>query len=874
MHSRNVFSQALSAGLRVAVVTGALMAGALRAQPTLTVPATSNLGAGQVTLTLKSSATGTGYFTLLEGSSPAIGTGAQTKVGLDGPGGRAARFGSLKLTANTATNFTLRNLRSSTQYTICFTADNGTALQGTVATKAFATAPMPDLAGRGWGVFGERWASPGDTTYNDMALAPDGTPYVAYQDTGAAYALTVRKFDGATWVDVGPRGFSGGMVRQLDLAIAPDGAPWIAYADDNSGGGRLVVRRFNGSAWAQMGSAGLSSGFAYSPHLAFAPDGAPHVIFSDPLQDGSGYKAKVLRFNGSSWAAVGPAAGFSTDGALYTTLAFAPDGTLYAAYEELATAAPSGRDGRATVMKYTGSGWTPVGGEGFTTAKVEDLNVAIGLDGVPYVAFQDYANGQRGSVMRFDGGAWTYVGTPGFTVGMGFEMNLVFAPNGVPWIALSDTAQPSTAHVYRFEGGNWGELGSAGCALGYLGCYTALAFAPDGSPRVQFHAQDFEGRAGIAQLLPPGPTTYAAWVAANFSAADQMRPDTCGPLADPEGTGVTNLQRYAHLQPAHGGLAVPAELVNGRVMIDYDWHYYHSLRFTRRSCAPDLTYTVEASTDLVNWATVSTWNPDASLEVQALDTVELGSVPRRFLRLRVDLAAAAMKVLVPAYFYPVTNSPWTRLANVAATTPAGTIYAIANVNNGPDSGQAADIAPYQQAITGLHAGGGRVLGYVSTSYGARAVAAVKADIDLWYSRFGVDGIFLDEQATALGQLPYYRDLHDHIKAKGGEALVVGNPGTETIEGYMDANDVTCVFESDGPGGFPGWLPLPWAASYPASKFYVLPYNSSATNMATFVARAAANNAGWIYVTDDTLPNPWDTLLGYFEALAAAALLVR
>jgi hypothetical protein len=210
----------------------------------------------------------------------------------------------------------------------------------------------------------------------------------------------------------------------------------------------------------------------------------------------------------------------------------------------------------------------------------------------------------------------------------------------------------------------------------------------------------------------------------------------------------------------------------------------------------------------------------------------------------------------------------------ATKQPAGTIYAIANIYNGPDSGQAADIVPYQQAIAAFHSAGGRVLGYVSTAYGARDRETVKTDIDLWYSRYGVDGIFLDEQASTADKLPHYRELHDHIKGKGGEALIVANPGTTTLEGYMALNDVTCVFETDGPAGFPTWTPPAWAANYPAGKFYVLPYHSSAANMTSFIARAAANNVGWIYVTDDTLNNPWDTLPGYFEALVAAAVGVK
>jgi len=233
-------------------------------------------------------------------------------------------------------------------------------------------------------------------------------------------------------------------------------------------------------------------------------------------------------------------------------------------------------------------------------------------------------------------------------------------------------------------------------------------------------------------------------------------------------------------------------------------------------------------------------------------------------------------VLVPAYFYPIGGNSdyWVKMTAAAAKHPAGTIYAIANIYNGPDSGQAADITAYQQALAAFRAAGGRVLGYVSTDYGARDMGAVKTDIDLWYSRYGVDGIFLDEQANTAAKLPHYRELHDHIKTKGGEALIVANPGTTTLEGYMSVNDVTCVFETDGPSGFPTWTPPAWAANYPAGKFYVLPYNSSATNMTSFVARAAANNVGWIYVTDDTLNNPWDTLPSYFEALVSAASGVR
>ena len=66
--------------------------------------------------------------------------------------------------------------------------------------------------------------------------------------------------------------------------------------------------RYNGSTWIAVGSAGFSAGIAaYSTSLAFAPDGAPCVAFGNGANAG---KATVMKFNGSTWEAVG-SAGFS-----------------------------------------------------------------------------------------------------------------------------------------------------------------------------------------------------------------------------------------------------------------------------------------------------------------------------------------------------------------------------------------------------------------------------------------------------------------------------------------------------------------------------------------------------------------------------------
>ncbi|MBB6731347.1 spherulation-specific family 4 protein [Cohnella zeiphila] len=222
-----------------------------------------------------------------------------------------------------------------------------------------------------------------------------------------------------------------------------------------------------------------------------------------------------------------------------------------------------------------------------------------------------------------------------------------------------------------------------------------------------------------------------------------------------------------------------------------------------------------------------------------------------------------MKVIVPAYFDP-PSSNWTRIINQAATMP-GRMYAIANKNEGP--GPAFDSA-YNTAINSMHTNSGKVIGYANTDYGNASLASVKAIIDAWYAFYpSIDGVFLDCMEIAPGKEGYYQDLYNYIKAKSASALVVANPGITTVESYLLYNgnrvaDVLCVFETNT--GFDTWVPAAWTNSYDRSNFYVLPYGTTASKWQSRVDYAASHNVGWIFCTNDSGANPWDTLPSYFE----------
>ncbi len=110
---------------------------------------------------------------------------------------------------------------------------------------------------------------------------------------------------------------------------------------------------------------------------------------------------------------------------------------------------------------------------------------------------------------------------------------------------------------------------------------------------------------------------------------------------------------------------------------------------------------------------------------------------------------------------------------------------------------------------------------------------------------------------------HYQTLSQYAKSKG-LAYTVGNPGTDVPTSYIGALDTMLVYESDG---VPTITSLKAWSAYAPSNFGIIPYKVSALD-ATFV-KQARQYIGYIYLTPDDLPNPWDSLPSYFASLLAA-----
>ena len=249
----------------------------------------------------------------------------------------------------------------------------------------------------------------GDVFYPSLAIAPDGTPYVAWEDDSSGNSeIYIRAWNGSSWVEVGAGSATDGGISNsiagsfgASLAIAPDGMPYVAWSDDSSGNGEIYLRRWNGSSWEEVGAGSASgggisnnAGHSSPPSLAIAPDGIPYVTWHDFSNVET--EIYIRAWNGSSWAEVG--AGSASGGGISNndgnswdpSLAIAPDGTPYVGWYDF-----SNEDDEIYVRAWNGSSWQEVGTDSASDGGITNSifasrhpSFAIAPNGTPIIAWQ------------------------------------------------------------------------------------------------------------------------------------------------------------------------------------------------------------------------------------------------------------------------------------------------------------------------------------------------------------------------------------------------------------------------------------------------------------------------------------------------------
>lgn len=222
--------------------------------------------------------------------------------------------------------------------------------------------------------------------------------------------------------------------------------------------------------------------------------------------------------------------------------------------------------------------------------------------------------------------------------------------------------------------------------------------------------------------------------------------------------------------------------------------------------------------------------------------------------------------IIPLYSTPGAPA-WTALREAKRRFPEVPVIAVINPADGIRTPEQEE---YREAVAVLRDEGITPIGYLTSSYAARPVGEMVEAISRMRGTIpDLMGVFLDEMSNDAAHQGYYEALAVAAR-EAGMTLVVGNPGTVARAGLLSGMDVLVTRENVGP---PEDCRRPgWQAGHHRRHFAMLGYGVTALDRDRVLECVA--EIGWLYLTDDVLPNPWDTTPGYlpelFSTLDAAA----
>jgi len=318
-----------------------------------------------------------------------------------------------------------------------------------------------------WAPVGTTGFSQDDSWYTYLQLDNNGVPYIIYQDVGNDKKATVMKYNNSTssWQLVGTEGFSDGQVQHPTIAFDSTNTLYAAYRDGGNDNG-ATVKKLNENIWEDVGTPGFSEASIDYIKITFSNyNDTPHVIYQD--WGTANGKATVMQYSSQleDWTELGGVSvGISDSYASFTDISI-ENTDVYVAYKDGSSSVEGTNGGAATVKKFTFSdSWKDLGNPGFSDGEVNYVDLEL-YNGVPYLAFQDKANGYEITVMKYNGTNWEVVGEKGFTEdGESYlsaeEVSLKIDGDGNIYLATLHDQYRDSFVVYKYINSQWTEIGN------------------------------------------------------------------------------------------------------------------------------------------------------------------------------------------------------------------------------------------------------------------------------------------------------------------------------------------------------------------------------------------------------------------------------
>jgi len=202
------------------------------------------------------------------------------------------------------------SLPALTSSTVNFQASVVTASGVLVAANNTGSGTVKRYVNGAWEQIGSAGFAGGTPFYLDMVTGTDNTIYVSYVSNGNIYVIKndINAPETQSWSHVG--GLEGiapaTSSEQFRAAMAVDANNniFIAYTSVTSAGNKLNVKKYNGLVWAQVGADNFTDYRVHYVNIAANASGVPYVVFSN-YENSPNNGNQVMKFNGSSWEAVG-----------------------------------------------------------------------------------------------------------------------------------------------------------------------------------------------------------------------------------------------------------------------------------------------------------------------------------------------------------------------------------------------------------------------------------------------------------------------------------------------------------------------------------------------------------------------------------------
>ena len=221
-------------------------------------------------------------------------------------------------------------------------------------------------------------------------------------------------------------------------------------------------------------------------------------------------------------------------------------------------------------------------------------------------------------------------------------------------------------------------------------------------------------------------------------------------------------------------------------------------------------------------------------------------------------AETSTGIVVPLYTDPPSPA-WDAVISTKTQHPDVPMIVVINPNDGP--------APYDSkyvpAVAQLQSLGITVLGYVRTGYSTVPFSNATNEMSEYKDWYHVNGTLFDEMSYWHGNETYYSNLSNYSRSIG-LGYTMGNPGIDTLPSYIGTVDNIVIYENTS-------LPVDsklagWHTSYNKDNFSLVAIQVD--NLNKSYVQDVSNFVRYIYVTNYTLPNPYESISPFLSNMSS------